>query len=69
MQLRQDARAASPSTWKGLAEIVGLPDLQKRLTPLGYDLAFAGSDRFRVLIVNDHKRYGAVIREAGIAPN
>jgi tripartite-type tricarboxylate transporter receptor subunit TctC len=54
---------------KELAEIVGLPDLQKRLTPLGYDLAFAASDRFRALIANDHKRYGAVIREAGIAPN
>jgi tripartite-type tricarboxylate transporter receptor subunit TctC len=54
---------------KELAEIVGLPDLQKRLTPLGYDLAFADSDRFRVVIANDHKRYGVVIREAGIAPN
>jgi tripartite-type tricarboxylate transporter receptor subunit TctC len=54
---------------KELAEIVGLPDLQKRLTPLGYDLAFADSNRFRALIANDHKRYGAVIREAGIAPN
>jgi tripartite-type tricarboxylate transporter receptor subunit TctC len=54
---------------KELAEIARLPDLQKRLTPLGYDLGFSGGDRFRELIATDHKRYGTVIREAGIAPN
>jgi tripartite-type tricarboxylate transporter receptor subunit TctC len=54
---------------KELAEITRLPDLQKRLTPLGYDLAFVGGDRFRALIASDHKRYGEVIRAAGITPN
>jgi tripartite-type tricarboxylate transporter receptor subunit TctC len=54
---------------KELAEITRLPDLQKRLTPLGYDLSFAGGDQFRNLIATDHRRYGTVIREAGIAPN
>ncbi len=36
---------------------------------LGYDLEFAGSESFRDLIATDHKRYGTVIRAAGIAPN
>ena len=52
-----------------LAEITKLPDMQKRLSPLGYDLNFAGSDGFRELIASDHKRYGEVIRAAGIEPN
>jgi tripartite-type tricarboxylate transporter receptor subunit TctC len=52
-----------------LAEITKLPDLQKRLSPLGYDLNFAGSDSFRDLIASDHKRYGEVIRAAGIEAN
>jgi tripartite-type tricarboxylate transporter receptor subunit TctC len=43
--------------------------VQKRLSPLGYDLDFAGSEALRDLIASDHKRYGAVIRDAGIAPN
>ena len=54
---------------KELAEISRLPDLQARLTALGYGLEFAGGDRFRDLIATDHKRYGTVIREAGITPN
>jgi hypothetical protein len=36
---------------------------------LGYDLDFAGSEALRDLIASDHKRYGTVIRDAGIAPN
>jgi tripartite-type tricarboxylate transporter receptor subunit TctC len=54
---------------KELGEITRLPDLQKRLTGLGYDVEFAGSERFRDLIAADHERYGMVIREAGIEPN
>jgi tripartite-type tricarboxylate transporter receptor subunit TctC len=54
---------------KELGEITRLPDVQNRLTALGYDLEFAAGDRFRDLISADHKRYGAVIREAGIEPN
>jgi tripartite-type tricarboxylate transporter receptor subunit TctC len=52
-----------------LGEIAALPDVQKKLAPLGYDLNFVGAERFRELIANDHKRYGAVIREAGIERN
>jgi tripartite-type tricarboxylate transporter receptor subunit TctC len=54
---------------KEIGEITKLPDLQKRLTALGYELNFAGSERLRDLIATDHTRYGTVIRDAGIAPN
>jgi tripartite-type tricarboxylate transporter receptor subunit TctC len=54
---------------KEIAEITRLPDMQKRMSALGYDLDYAGSERFRDLIAGDHERYGTVIREAGIAPN
>ena len=54
---------------KEIGEITRLPDVQKRLSPLGYDLHFAGSESLRDLIVTDHTRYGTVIRDAGIAPN
>jgi tripartite-type tricarboxylate transporter receptor subunit TctC len=54
---------------KEIGEITKLPDVQKRLSALGYDLNFGDSERFRNLIATDHKRYGTVIREAGIAPN
>jgi tripartite-type tricarboxylate transporter receptor subunit TctC len=52
-----------------LAAITRLPDVEKRLSALGYDLGFVGSDGFRNLIAADHKRYGEVIRSAGIEPN
>ena len=54
---------------KEIDEISKLPEVLKRLSPLGYDLDFAGSEALRDLIASDHKRYGTVIREAGIAPN
>jgi tripartite-type tricarboxylate transporter receptor subunit TctC len=54
---------------KEIGEITRLPDVQKRLSPLGYDLHFSGSEKLRDLIVTDHTRYGTVIRDAGIAPN
>jgi tripartite-type tricarboxylate transporter receptor subunit TctC len=54
---------------KELAEITKLPDVQKRLTPLGYDLNFVDTEGFRKLIAADHKRYGEVIHAAGIQPN
>jgi tripartite-type tricarboxylate transporter receptor subunit TctC len=54
---------------KEIAEITREPEVQKRLSALGYDLGFVGSDAFRELIATDHKRYGVVIREAGITPD
>jgi tripartite-type tricarboxylate transporter receptor subunit TctC len=52
-----------------ISEITKLPGVRKRLSALGYDIDFAGSDALRELIASDHKRYEAVIRDAGIAPN
>jgi tripartite-type tricarboxylate transporter receptor subunit TctC len=52
-----------------ISEITRLPDVRKRLSALGYDIDFAGSDALRDLIASDHERYGAVIRDAGITPN
>ena len=43
--------------------------MRKRLSALGYDIDFAGSDALRDLIAGDHERYGAVIRDAGIVPD
>ena len=54
---------------KEIDEITRLPDVQRRLSALGYDLKFAGGESLRDLIATDHKRYGTVIRDAGIAPN
>jgi tripartite-type tricarboxylate transporter receptor subunit TctC len=52
-----------------IGEITRLPEVRKRLSALGYDIDFAGSDVLRELIASDHKRYEAVIRDAGIAPD
>jgi tripartite-type tricarboxylate transporter receptor subunit TctC len=52
-----------------IGAITKLPELQTRLSALGYDLDFAGGEALRDLIASDHKRYGAVIRAAGIAPD
>jgi tripartite-type tricarboxylate transporter receptor subunit TctC len=52
-----------------IGEITRQPDVHKRLSALGYDIDFAGSDVLRELIASDHARYGALIRDAGIAPN
>jgi tripartite-type tricarboxylate transporter receptor subunit TctC len=52
-----------------IGEITRQPDVRKRLSALGYDIDFAGSDALRDLIASDHERYGAVIRDAGIVPN
>ena len=54
---------------KEIGEIARLPEVQKKLSPLGYELAFADGESLRRLIAADHERYGKVIRDAGIAPN
>jgi tripartite-type tricarboxylate transporter receptor subunit TctC len=46
--------------------VTELPDVQRRMSALGLDLDFRGSEQFRELIVRDHQKYGAIIREAGI---
>jgi tripartite-type tricarboxylate transporter receptor subunit TctC len=52
-----------------IGEIAKLPEVQKRMSTLGYDLKFTGSEQFRELVAREHARYGTAIRDAGIAPN
>ena len=52
-----------------IGEITRLADVQRRLTPLGYELSFASGESLGRLVATDHERYGKVIREAGIVAN
>jgi tripartite-type tricarboxylate transporter receptor subunit TctC len=54
---------------QAIREITALPDVQKRMLPLGFNLDYRPSDNFRELIASEHQRYGAIIRGAGILPN
>jgi tripartite-type tricarboxylate transporter receptor subunit TctC len=51
---------------QAIREIAELSNVQKRMSTLGLNIDFRGSDQFRELIVKDHLKYGAIIREAGI---
>jgi hypothetical protein len=39
-----------------------------RMSTLGFDSDFRNREQFGELIVKDHRRYGAIIREARIQP-
>jgi tripartite-type tricarboxylate transporter receptor subunit TctC len=54
---------------QAVREATELPDVQKRMSTLGFGLDFRNSDQFRELIVRDHQKYGTIIREAGIKPD
>ena len=45
------------------------PDVQKRMSALGYRLDFRSGDKFAELIAAEHDKHGKIIREAGIQPN
>jgi tripartite-type tricarboxylate transporter receptor subunit TctC len=49
-------------------EVIELHDVQARMSTLGFNIDFRDGDQFRELIVNDHQKYGTIIREAGIHP-
>src|ERR1700688_2338971 len=49
-----------------IAEVDKMPDMRAKMTPLGYDIAYADSRHFAEKIALDHARYGKVIRDAGI---
>jgi tripartite-type tricarboxylate transporter receptor subunit TctC len=51
-----------------LREITALPEVQTRMSTLGFTLDFRTSDQFRDVIAGDHQKYGTIIREAGIQP-
>jgi tripartite-type tricarboxylate transporter receptor subunit TctC len=51
---------------QAIYEAAGRPDVQKRMSTLGYNIDFRNSDQFREMIVMEHHKYGTIIREAGI---
>jgi tripartite-type tricarboxylate transporter receptor subunit TctC len=45
---------------------IELPDVQRRMSVLGYTLDYRNSDQFREMILSERDKYGKIIREAGI---
>jgi len=54
---------------QAIREATELPVVQKRMSTLGLNVDFRNSDQFHEMIVKDHQKYGAIIREAGIHPD
>jgi len=54
---------------QAIREASELPDVEKRMSTLGFNIDFRNSDQFREMIVRDHQKYGTIIREAGIQPD
>jgi tripartite-type tricarboxylate transporter receptor subunit TctC len=54
---------------QAIRDAVELPDVQKRMSTLGFNIDFRNSDQFREMIIRDHQKYGILIREAGIQPD
>jgi tripartite-type tricarboxylate transporter receptor subunit TctC len=54
---------------QAIREATELSDFRKRMSTLGLNVDFRSSDQFREMIVSEHKKYGAIIREAGIKPD
>ncbi|HEY7246971.1 MAG TPA: tripartite tricarboxylate transporter substrate binding protein [Xanthobacteraceae bacterium] len=50
-------------------DITKLPEVEQRMSPLGFSLDYLPAQKFRDLIASEHQRYGEVIRAAGIMPN
>jgi len=53
---------------EAVRETIELPDIQQRMSTVGLNGEYRNSAQFRELIISDHQKYGAVIREAGIQP-
>jgi tripartite-type tricarboxylate transporter receptor subunit TctC len=51
---------------ESIHETTELPDVRARMSKLGMSVDFRGSDQFRDMIASEDKKYGAVVREAGI---
>jgi tripartite-type tricarboxylate transporter receptor subunit TctC len=49
-------------------EVTALADVRERLSTLGYALDFRSGEKFREQMLADQKKYGDVIRAAGIQP-
>src|SRR5215470_4199456 len=46
-------------------QVIALPDVQRRMSTLGFNIDFRDGDQFRELIAKDHEKYGTITREAG----
>jgi tripartite-type tricarboxylate transporter receptor subunit TctC len=53
---------------QAIRETAQLPDVQKRMSVVGLNGEYRDSAHFRELIVSDHQKYGAIVRQAGIQP-
>ncbi len=53
---------------QAIHEISELPEVQKRLSTLGYNLDFRGGDKFRAKMLADQKKYGDALHAVGIQP-
>jgi tripartite-type tricarboxylate transporter receptor subunit TctC len=49
-----------------IAAILEAPEVQERLAVLSFRPFIATADEFRTLILDEHRRWGAIIRETGI---
>jgi tripartite-type tricarboxylate transporter receptor subunit TctC len=49
-----------------LVRALGLPEVRERLTALGYDPAPTTTEQFGAILANDLKRFGEVVKSAGI---
>lgn len=54
---------------QAIHETSELPEVQTRLSALGYNLDFRSGDKFREQMLSDQQKYGAVIRESGMRAN
>ena len=54
---------------KAIADVDTMPDVEQKLTPLGYSLRYFDSRQFADTIAKDYARYGKLIQGAGINPD
>ena len=50
-----------------LRQVMALPELKERLTLLGFEPATGSAKEFQLTIQTEHAKWGAVVREAGLA--
>jgi tripartite-type tricarboxylate transporter receptor subunit TctC len=49
--------------------VIAMPEVQQRMAKVGFDPGYANSTAFREQMTAAHKRFGEIIRAAGIKPN
>jgi tripartite-type tricarboxylate transporter receptor subunit TctC len=53
---------------EAIREVTELPEVRSRMATLGMSVDFRDSEQFGELIAAEYRKYGAVVREAGINP-